>query len=494
MRRPKRPAALDRQPFTLRSMFAAFFAAIVSFLASAAYAEHRASAIDAAATSIAENATPSIEHLAATRAEIRRLQALLGDYVNDAALGRPVDRRDIDQALDVLSHHADAYLTLPVYPGEHEQWQTVEQALAKLRVDVSRVLSLAASGRPSEASAIEHDELRGDFDRASDAIMASIEMNAEQAHGLALDIAIDRVRARRIALGLNALSVTLTVIACGATALQVHRQMKLLWSHGLLLGRRADELEQFAGRVAHDVLSPLGAVALALDVTARKLGDDTRAQATLERGRRAVERVKRIVDGLLQFARAGARPEPGARAEVRPVIDDLAGELGQVAEEIGAELRVEPFAPRAVAASPGVLTSLIANLARNALKYLGDADVRRVVIRVLDAGDAVRIEVEDTGPGVAPALEGIVFEPYIRAPGAKVPGTGLGLATVKRLAEAHGGRVGLRTVVGSGSVFWFELPRASIDGAPSPDGGRVLALHEPPSLPSSTSPPVSRTP
>ncbi|MGK4009129.1 ATP-binding protein [Sorangium sp. So ce1036] len=112
-----------------------------------------------------------------------------------------------------------------------------------------------------------------------------------------------------------------------------------------------------------------------------------------------------------------------------------------------------------------MLTSIVANLARNALEHLGDAAVCRVVIRVLGANDAVRIEVEDTGPGIAPAIEKMVFEPHVRASGARAPGSRLGLATVQRLTEAHGGRVGLRAVVGSGSLLWVELPKASPEAA-----------------------------
>ncbi|WP_437304524.1 sensor histidine kinase [Sorangium sp. So ce388] len=456
---------IERLPSILLSLFAAFFAAIVSFVISAAYAEHRAAEIDAAAMSLAENATPSIMHLAAARAELRHSEALLSELVNNAVLGRPVDRREIDQARGNLSRSLDAYLGMPVYPGELKQWQTVAQELGKLGMDVDRVLSLVAKGDPDQANKLMDDALRADFNATSEAVIASIELNAQHARRLAIEIAANRVRSRRIALVLNTASVTFALLACTAAAVQIRRQVRLLWRQGVLLERRADELEQFAGRVAHDVLSPLGTVALALDLALKRCGEGEPARKPLERGQQAILRVKRMTDGLLEFARAGARPEPGARAEVRPVIDDLMDELVPLAVELGAELRVEPFAPCAVAASPGVLTSILSNLLRNALKYLGDAAACRVVIRVLDARDAVRIEVEDTGPGIAPAIEQMVFEPHVRAKGARVPGLGLGLATVKRLTEAHGGRVGLRTVVGKGSLFWFELPKENTEAA-----------------------------
>jgi signal transduction histidine kinase len=73
----------------------------------------------------------------------------------------------------------------------------------------------------------------------------------------------------------------------------------------------------------------------------------------------------------------------------------------------------------------------------------------------------VYFEVQDTGPGIAAELSERIFQPYVRAGLPGQPGIGLGLATVKRLVEAHGGRVGVRSVVAGGSLFWFELPRAA---------------------------------
>ena len=222
-----------------------------------------------------------------------------------------------------------------------------------------------------------------------------------------------------------------------------------------------EDLDLFAGRVAHDVMSPLGATATALEIIRRTSGE-ARTTGLAGRALTSLQRSRTIVDDLLEFTRAGARPDPEVHTEVAPVIAGVVGELAFAAAEARVLLEVEPVPPFACACSEGVLTSLVTNLVRNAIKHMGDAPERRVVVRAADAGGCVRIEVEDTGPGLPPALVDHVFLPFVRAPGGSaVPGIGLGLATVKRLAEAHGGRVGVRSRSGAGSTFWFELPRVA---------------------------------
>ncbi len=100
------------------------------------------------------------------------------------------------------------------------------------------------------------------------------------------------------------------------------------------------------------------------------------------------------------------------------------------------------------------------NLVRNAIRHMGEAPRRLVIVRVRSAGRFVRVEVQDTGPGIPELVRRNLFQPFVRGTGT-VPGLGLGLATVKRLAEGYGGRVGFQASPGSGSTFWFELPRAA---------------------------------
>jgi signal transduction histidine kinase len=183
------------------------------------------------------------------------------------------------------------------------------------------------------------------------------------------------------------------------------------------------------------------------------------AQSTeaLERARASLSRVRRIVDGLLEFARAGARPEAGGRAHVRAVTAGLLDELTPFATQREATLRFEEIPDCTVACSPGVLLSVVGNLLRNGLKYLGNAEVREVILRVRQRRGRVLFEVEDTGPGIPASLGMRIFEPYVRGPNTGAPGIGLGLATVKRLVESHGGSLGVRAGARGGALFWFEL-------------------------------------
>jgi signal transduction histidine kinase len=90
---------------------------------------------------------------------------------------------------------------------------------------------------------------------------------------------------------------------------------------------------------------------------------------------------------------------------------------------------------------------------------LGEISEHRINIRVTAKSDVVHFEVEDNGPGIDEKAQTKIFEPYFRVIKSE-PGLGLGLATVKRLIEARGGKIGVRSELHRGSCFWFELPSA----------------------------------
>src|SRR5262249_44538075 len=151
---------------------------------------------------------------------------------------------------------------------------------------------------------------------------------------------------------------------------------------------------------------------------------------------------------------------------VRRTVDDHLS----AARRSGVALELTPCPPVMVRSSPGVLISLVSNLVQNAIKVLADSPVRRVAVRLSCEPPVARVEVEDTGPGIAPGHHAAIFEPHVRGPAAGGKGFGLGLATVKRLAESCGGEVGVESELGQGARFWFTLPLA--DGCRAPDDQR----------------------
>jgi signal transduction histidine kinase len=443
------------------SLLLAFTAVAASFVGATFYTTYSSHNIDEASLSIAQSAMPSIQHLAAARTNLRELQVLFSTALGEVQSHQTVTQRpQIERTRSLLARETAAYRALPTYPGEKQMWEGLSEDLKQLDEAAERMLERITAGDNRTAQRLFDHDLRPASDRLSASLMSLIELNAENARALAERIERQRHRATWVAFALDGFAVILTVLA-GLLALRAVRQSaRFLEAHNRLLAARADELEQFAGRVAHDILSPLGAAALVFGVFERKL-EDPKLREFNARGISSVQRVQRIVDGLLEFARAGARPDPRARAEVRDVTLDVAAELRPVASDAMIELLVDPPPTCAVNASPGVLTSMVANLVRNAIKYMDDSPVRRIEVRIEERGDRIHFEVSDTGPGLPPELGDHVFEPYVRGRDSKQPGIGLGLATVRRMAEAHGGRIGVDSRPGKGSCFWFELPRAT---------------------------------
>jgi signal transduction histidine kinase len=227
------------------------------------------------------------------------------------------------------------------------------------------------------------------------------------------------------------------------------------------LQARVTELEQFAARVAHEILGPVQAVSLGLWMLERVLSTVPKASELLARTRRSLGRVQLIVDELLRFALAGAKPAPGERVNLQHVVKGVREDLAPIAEAAGVSLTIEPVPNVQVACCEAGVIIVLQNLIRNAIKYIGDAARKQVVARAAMVAGAVRLVVQDSGPGIPSGSERVIFEPYFRAAGNHQPGIGLGLATVKRIVEAHGGRVGVNSSPGNGACFWVDIPVAT---------------------------------
>jgi signal transduction histidine kinase len=269
------------------------------------------------------------------------------------------------------------------------------------------------------------------------------------------------IRARLVFGVLRGVMLLLAVAGVVLAFVASRQHIELVESSRGAAEARARELEMFAARVAHDLRAPLAVIEMR-SLSAQRSNQLEALKEAVDRIGRQGRRMSSIIDALLEFAQAGARPEPGRRAMIEEVMDDIIADFGSIAGDAGIELVIER-APAAVAAcSPSVLGIILSNLVHNAVKYIGAGarGARRIEIRTQSLGAAVRFEVEDTGPGLPPGSESIVFEPFVRASSSARGGIGLGLATVKRLVDAHGGQVGVVSSPGSGCLFWFELPAA----------------------------------
>jgi signal transduction histidine kinase len=234
-----------------------------------------------------------------------------------------------------------------------------------------------------------------------------------------------------------------------------------------LLEQRNDDLDAFAGRVAHDlrnILSPLPILAAQLRAV-RSRPDDV--AAVTERVARAGVRATGFLDTLLAFARSGrGGADSYAGASVRAAVSGALDSLAGLREEVGAEVETD-IEDASVACAPPLLQAVTTNLLSNALKFMDGRPVRRVRVVARGRGNTCQITVEDTGPGIATEHQGRLFEPFYRTPGARAPGSGLGLATVHRIVEASGGSIAVASRLEEGTRFTVTLPSVALSG-PSP--------------------------
>jgi signal transduction histidine kinase len=454
--------AQGRPPKSALALYVAFGAVSVAFVLSTAISEYADVRIQRAAAQITGTTAPAVATLATLRGEIRWYTLLADDAADrgrDGVQQAPSPelahaRAAIDQAW--IDYRA---LALP----REEQRVAGETASLKADLDaaIERFEAQAARSAWSEARATLTTALRPATERFDELLMRLVQRHAER--GSLLASRIERLGRESIALavGLDATSLLLAIF----TAIMV---VRVLRRYTALMEARAEELELFAGRVAHDVLGPLGAASLALDVAAADAPAGGRTARLVGSGRAGLRRARVIADALLEFARAGARPTPGERAVVSEVVRAVVEEADPEAKLRGVAVFVDLEPGLAVACGPGMLASIVSNLLRNAVKYVGDGAGKRVSVRARAAGMFVRLEVEDDGPGLPPSLGANAFQPYVRGASTGKPGIGLGLATVKKVTEAHGGRIDVRSAPGQGCLFEVELPVALPSLAPPP--------------------------
>ena len=277
-------------------------------------------------------------------------------------------------------------------------------------------------------------------------------------------------------------------------AVQAARRRNVLVSTGILalLGasmgllvlstRRSQQLArqqmEFVAAVSHELRTPLAVIRSAGENLAdgvvrddeqiRKYGDLVRNE-----GRRLTE----MVEQILEFAgiHSGQRGFALRPVAVRPLLDDVVDASRALVEHGGMTVEIDvPEALSPVLGDDAALRRVFQNLVGNAIKY--GASGGWIGLRAQASGREVRISVSDRGIGIPAAEHARIFEPFYRAPdvtSAQIHGAGLGLSLVKRIVEAHGGRIAVRSEPGQGSEFVVHLPAAGEEPIRVPGDGEA---------------------
>ncbi len=211
--------------------------------------------------------------------------------------------------------------------------------------------------------------------------------------------------------------------------------------------------------IVHDLKSPLATIALESNLLDLRLarGEVSDSRSAIERIAKNVAFVDRLVNDLLDLCceEAGHLELQRAPTELRALIEQTVDRAVPSAER--GRIFVDPGDPIVLAIDDARIERVIANLVQNALSY--SPACSGVVVRLDARRDAACVSVIDAGPGLTATERDRIFERFTRGDsGRGRRGSGLGLYVSKRIVEAHGGRMGVESVHGAGSRFYFELP------------------------------------
>jgi signal transduction histidine kinase len=256
----------------------------------------------------------------------------------------------------------------------------------------------------------------------------------------------------RLPMSLALIALTLAVGAGGLLEMRRHEQLAKL-------------REGFVSSVSHELRTPLTQIRMLAELLSddklRSSGERSRAVHIIHR---EAQRLTQLVENILQFSRIRAA---GGKEELRDVDLDAAmreavASFQPMAESAGATIEADAATGLSVHGQREGVRRILMNLLDNALKY--GPPGQTVEVHAAAENGTVRLVVQDEGPGIPEADRQRIWEPYWRLPrdvDSVRPGSGVGLAVVRSLAQQYGGEAWVEAAPGSGSRFVVELPRAS---------------------------------
>ncbi len=240
---------------------------------------------------------------------------------------------------------------------------------------------------------------------------------------------------------------------------------------------RANRIKsEFLATMSHEIRTPLNGI-----IGMSCLLNDTPVSAQqaeyLDTILNSGEALLRLINDILDFSKieSGALDLERIPFDLRRSIEDVSDLLADSfrRKRLALSIDVVENVPDMVCGDPGRLRQILLNLLNNAVKFTEEGGVEIKVRRIPSLPDLYRFTVSDTGVGIDAETQAKLFAPFTQADSSttrRYGGTGLGLAICRKLVQAMGGEIGLRSVPGQGTSFWFDLPLpAHVETEPAPD-------------------------
>ncbi|PTX99067.1 hybrid sensor histidine kinase/response regulator [Opitutus sp. ER46] len=252
------------------------------------------------------------------------------------------------------------------------------------------------------------------------------------------------------------------------THLELRRHQRELQESYARLKVTEELRDSLTHMIAHDMRSPLLALQMSMELLREMIPNPAPdAAQMMTTASRSVSQLIEMVSQMLDVSRmqAGTMELDRQPTELVSLTSDVLETLRPLSPERRIELSAPPKAYATCDAS--IIRRVLANLVANALKFTPAPGIVQVGIDLEPA--LVRVRVRDTGPGIAPEHHQRIFQKFGRVGtgNARLPGTGLGLTFSKMAVEAHGGQIGLTSVLGQGSTFWITLPTTPAEQRPT---------------------------